>query len=97
MASGVPVVATSSGGIPEQLAHGGGLLVARNSVPELADALARLAASPELRRELGSKGLASFRKNFTWETVRGAYYAILEPPPTALDIRLMELTEMRRA
>jgi spore coat protein SA len=82
MASEVPVVASRSGGIPEQLADGGGVLIARNSAPELAVALIRLALDPKMRRELGTRGLTSFRKNFTWESVHATYRRILEPEVT---------------
>ena len=79
MASGVPVVATESGGIPQQLSQGGGLMVPRNSAPDLAGALARLATNPALRAEMGRQGLESFRANYTWETVRATYLQILRP------------------
>ncbi len=79
MASGVPVVASESGGIPQQLSQGGGLMVPRNSAPDLADALARLAMNPGLRAEMGRQALDSFRANYTWETVRTTYRQILQP------------------
>jgi spore coat protein SA len=78
MASGVPVVASRSGGIPDQLAEGGGIMVPRNDAPGLADALAYLATNPGLRTELGAQGLVSYRRNFTWETVHANYRAILD-------------------
>jgi spore coat protein SA len=80
MASGVPVVASRSGGIPDQLAEGGGIMVPRNDARGLADALTYLATNPELRTELGAQGLASYCKNFTWETVHANYRAILDQP-----------------
>jgi len=78
MASGLPVVATRCGGIPEMLADGGGILVARNSAVELADALELLATNIMLRRRLAQEAHASFQKSFTWEAVRGNYRRILE-------------------
>lgn len=81
MASGLPIVASRSGGIPEQLGEGGGLLVPRNDAPALADALAHLAGNPHLRAKVGAEGLASFRKNFTWDTVRTSYKEILGDRP----------------
>jgi len=77
MASGVPVVASRSGGIPTQLAEGGGLLVARNSVEELTAALAELATNPQRRQVLGREGLASFQRNFTWKIIHNTYRSIL--------------------
>lgn len=78
MASGLPVVATRSGGIPETLAHGGGIVVAKNSVAELRDALAILANNHALRRDLSAQAYASFQRNFTWGIVRDKYHRILE-------------------
>jgi spore coat protein SA len=70
LASGLPVVSTRSGGITEILATGGGILVERGSVAELACALRRLAEDPELRTRLGQQGHAAFRKRFTWSIAR---------------------------
>jgi colanic acid/amylovoran biosynthesis glycosyltransferase len=57
MAMQLPVVATRIAGIPELIDDGvSGLLVAPARAGELADALARLAASPELRGQLGRAG-----------------------------------------
>jgi glycosyltransferase involved in cell wall biosynthesis len=57
MAMQLPVVATRIAGIPELIEDGvSGLLVAPARAGELADALARLAASPQLREQLGRSG-----------------------------------------
>jgi glycosyltransferase involved in cell wall biosynthesis len=57
MAMQLPVVATRIAGIPELIEDGvSGLLVAPARSDELADALTRLAESPELRHELGGAG-----------------------------------------
>jgi spore coat protein SA len=70
LASGLPVVSTRSGGITEILATGGGLLVERGSVVQLASALRRLAEDPELRTNLGRQGHSVFRERFTWSIAR---------------------------
>jgi glycosyltransferase involved in cell wall biosynthesis len=55
MASARPVVSTRLAGVPEQIMDGEtGLLVQPGNEGELADALARLLQSPELRREFGA-------------------------------------------
>jgi glycosyltransferase involved in cell wall biosynthesis len=64
------VVASRTGGIPEALAFGGGILVERRSAVELASALRRLAESPELRTRLGQQGYAAFLERFTWSNTR---------------------------
>jgi colanic acid/amylovoran biosynthesis glycosyltransferase len=57
MASGLPVVSTRVMGVPEVVEDGAtGLLVSPGRVDELADALERLAASPELCERLGRHG-----------------------------------------
>ena len=72
MAVGLPVVATSVGGIPEQVGTDGGVLVAPEDVDGLADAVLRLAASPELRARLGAAGRERARSLFSLETQAGA-------------------------
>jgi len=53
MGSGIPVVSTAVSGIPELISsERDGLLVPPGSPVELADALERLLASPELRKRL---------------------------------------------
>jgi spore coat protein SA len=78
MASATPVVATNGGGIPEQLAQGGGILVDRGSVDDLANALIDLALSPARRKSIGNDGLRSFRRNFTWKTIHSRYRETLD-------------------
>jgi glycosyltransferase involved in cell wall biosynthesis len=72
MAVGLPVVATSVGGIPEQVGTDGGVLVAPEDVDGLADAVLRLAASPELRARLGAAGRERALSLFSLETQAGA-------------------------
>ena len=78
MATGLPVVATRSGGIPEALFHGGGLLVERGSVEELASAIERLVFDPILRMKLAREALRSFVHHFRWPTVVENYQAIVD-------------------
>lgn len=66
MASGVPVVATATGGSPELMRDGvEGFLVPPGGVEALADRLARLLASPQLRRECGQRGRLRFEQHFS--------------------------------
>lgn len=56
-ASGLPVLATRAGGIPEAVEDGvGGILVPPGDVPALAGAWRELAADADLRRRLGEGG-----------------------------------------
>lgn len=53
----LPVIATRSGGIPDQVLDGEtGLLIAEHDISGMADALERLAQSPDLRARLGRAG-----------------------------------------
>jgi len=64
MSYGVPVVGTLTGGIPELLGAGAGLLVPPADSPALADALARLLEQPDLRRDLGARGRTRIEEDF---------------------------------
>jgi spore coat protein SA len=77
MASGLPVVATRMGGIPEIFENGGALLVPPNDARAIANAIERLIAHPEERKRIGHEGLRSFRERFSWEAVRAAYDQVL--------------------
>jgi len=68
MSCGLPIVATSAGGIPELVAHGeNGLLVPPNDVGALAEAIASLAADRELRRALGARSYEKSKELNTWD------------------------------
>jgi colanic acid/amylovoran biosynthesis glycosyltransferase len=64
MASGIPVVATETGGIPELIGDGAGMLVPPANPHALAAALAQLEASPALRRSLGLAGRKRVEQSF---------------------------------
>jgi len=68
MASGLPVVATNVGGIPELVVDGKtGLLVPPGDATSLADALSRLIDDPDLRYRLGVEGYHRISTYFRWE------------------------------
>ena len=82
MASGLPVVATRVGGIPEIVEHGvTGLLVPPDDPAALAGAIAELLADPSRARELGEAGRRRAEERFSWDTVtarlRGLYAELL--------------------
>jgi glycosyltransferase involved in cell wall biosynthesis len=65
MATGLPVVASRLSGIPELVTDGvSGLLVPPGDDAALADALASLAADPELRARLGAAGRETVLREF---------------------------------
>jgi glycosyltransferase involved in cell wall biosynthesis len=66
MAAGVPVVATSVGGVPELVEDGvSGLLVPPGRPEPIAAAISTLLADPELALRLGSAGQARARERFS--------------------------------
>ena len=65
MSQGLPVVATPISGIPELVADGeNGLLVEPDRPGELAEAIAKLARAPELRRQFSASGEKTVRTRF---------------------------------
>ncbi len=73
MASGLPVVASRTGGIPEQLAYGGGIMVPPNDKEALATALQQLLEDASYRERLGNEALRASRGHFLWDNTRHQY------------------------
>ena len=66
MASGLPVVVSNRGALPETVGDAG-LIVDPSSPESIADAIQRLAQDPRLRSQLGERGRAQ-AATFRWET-----------------------------
>jgi glycosyltransferase involved in cell wall biosynthesis len=64
MASGLPVLSTRTGAIPELLDGGAGLLVAGGDAKAFADGLERLAGDSELRALLAVRGRRRVEREF---------------------------------
>jgi glycosyltransferase involved in cell wall biosynthesis len=68
MASGLPVVATSVGGIPEQVEDGGsGFLVPPGDTLAMAERLGKLLSDPVICGEMGEYGRARVLEKFDFE------------------------------
>jgi len=66
MATGLPVIATNHGGIPEAVEHAvGGLLVPENDGPALKEALLKLISNPALMARLGAAGRQAVADKFS--------------------------------
>ena len=74
MACGVPVVATASGGVPELVDEGCGILVRPRDAAAIANALQRLYEQPELRSRMGMGGREKIVREFNlnWSTAMRA-------------------------
>ena len=77
MASGLPVVASKTGGIPEQLAYGGGIMVPPNNEEALATVLQQLVEDAPYRERLGEEALQASRGHFLWGNVRDSYKSFI--------------------
>ena len=76
MAAGTPVIASKTSSLPEMVGDAG-ILIDPESVDDIARALTRLAADPELRRTLREKGRARAR-SMTWENAARATLRVYE-------------------
>ena len=78
MASGLPVIASNSGGITDIIRHEeNGLLAEEKNVVQLADCLNRLIDSPELYHKLSQASLETAAR-FDYSVIAKKYYDIME-------------------
>ena len=79
MAAGLPVVASAVGGVPEVVVSGEtGVLVPPGDPPALAEALARLAADPDLRLRFGRAGRTRAEEHFGLPAFRRAHLELYQ-------------------
>jgi glycosyltransferase involved in cell wall biosynthesis len=69
MSRGVCVVSTTAGGIPEMIGEADGILVTPGSVTELAQALATVINSPDIRRRFGTHARERVEQHFNVEVI----------------------------
>jgi glycogen(starch) synthase len=68
MASGIPIVATNTGGTPEAFEDGiAGILIPPKDPEGLADGISKLARSPELRNRLSQAAVADSRQRWSFD------------------------------
>jgi len=74
MACGTPVVATATGGIPEQIQEGiDGLLVRPHDSEAMAERIHQLLSNPEQLRSIGARALEKARQQFDQKTMTQSY------------------------
>ncbi|WP_371779456.1 glycosyltransferase family 4 protein [Streptosporangium subroseum] len=82
-ASGLPVVAGSSGGAPDAVLHGEtGLVVDGTSPHEVAAALVGLLKDPAGARAMGERGREWVTREWGWDLVASRFAQLLEGAPT---------------
>jgi len=82
MAARVPCVATAVGGIPGLFADGKGLIVPPHDSAKLAEAMASIARSPELREYIVANALEHVRRNHALDLIVDQYLSLLGLPPS---------------
>ncbi len=79
LASGLPIVGSDTGGIPDLVEHGSnGLLVRSGDIGALAGAIGYLADDPELRTEMALRNRAKAEATLEWSQVTRRYVSIYE-------------------
>ncbi len=73
MASKVPVIGTNTGGIPDVITDGVGIMVQEKDPDELAETMVRLLADKKLRSVMGEKAYKHVQKSFTWGSIAKKY------------------------
>jgi glycosyltransferase involved in cell wall biosynthesis len=74
MASGLPVVASEVGGIPELIVNGkNGILVEPGNAAELSAAMGEMAKSAEFRCEISARNRAMILAQYTWRDITARY------------------------
>lgn len=77
MASGVPVVATRSGALPEIIEHRKtGLLVERANAQDLADGILEVLGNPQLSESLSAAGQSTVKQRFSWDSIANQLHGI---------------------
>jgi glycosyltransferase involved in cell wall biosynthesis len=77
LASGLPIVGSTVGGIPELVEHGiNGLLVPRGDPTALAQAIRYIADDPELRSKMSARNRAKAENTLQWAQVTRRYVAV---------------------
>lgn len=78
-ATGVPVIATSTGGIQDIIKDGvNGLIVTQKDASAIATAVQKLQQNPALCQKLGAAGPQFIQSNFSWPVIIEKYKAVFE-------------------
>ena len=79
MACGVPIIATSVGGVPDIIQNGrNGLLIAPDDIRALSSALASLFTDPELAARIGTRARMDAESLFSLDRITDVYLALYQ-------------------
>lgn len=78
-ASGVPVVAGTSGGAPETVTPDTGIVVDGRDLTAVAGALQDLLGDAERREDMGAAGRANVEKHWTWQIMGQRLRSVIQP------------------
>ena len=79
LASGLPIVGSTAGGVPELVEHGkNGFLVPPREPIALAAAIRLLADNPDLRARIGRRNRAQAEANLSWARVTTRYLSVYQ-------------------
>jgi glycosyltransferase involved in cell wall biosynthesis len=67
MAYGIPAISTNTGGIPELLSNGAGIVIEEKHPNQLAEAILKIMKNKNLRKELAERGLQRIKEDFNIE------------------------------
>ncbi|MEY8200114.1 MAG: glycosyltransferase family 4 protein, partial [Colwellia sp.] len=79
MASGIPIISTNVGGIPDVISHNEtGLLVQANNSAELSEGILSLLNNKELIKELTRKAQLNVEENYVWPVVSEQFISLFK-------------------
>jgi len=79
MASGIPIISTNVGGIPDVISHNEtGLLVQANNSSELSEAILSLLSKNELAKELTKNARLKVEKTYAWSVVSEQFISLFK-------------------
>jgi glycosyltransferase involved in cell wall biosynthesis len=79
LASGLPIVGSTAGGIPELVEHGrNGMLVSPRRPRELAHAISYLAADPRRRAEIGRRNRGDAERTYAWDRMTARHLTLYQ-------------------
>ena len=69
MANGVPVISTNTGGIPELLSDGAGIIIEEKNAEQLANFLEKIIQNKEWTKKIGARGYYRVKEQFNIEKI----------------------------